>query len=106
MEKPTPRINSALREQYVDQTVRIIGKVSTFKDDMAVLETSDKGQVLVHLNGNNKWGSDYVEVIGKLTKEFALEEYKTNNLGNDLDLDLVEKVVQFSLKCPEMFLLD
>lgn len=33
---------------------------------------------------NNKWGSDYVEVIGKLTKEFALEEYKTNNLGNDL----------------------
>ena len=29
MDKPTPRINSALREQYVERTVRLSGKIVT-----------------------------------------------------------------------------
>lgn len=31
MEKPTPRINSELREKYVGQTVRLIGKLVSVK---------------------------------------------------------------------------
>lgn len=68
--KPTPRINSKLREKYVGTTVRISGKVvsvsavnkrlasgiefslfAQFAGDTAVIEATDHGQVLVKLNG-------------------------------------------------------
>lgn len=36
MEKPTPRVNSALREKYVGKTVRLVGKITSviIKKDM------------------------------------------------------------------------
>jgi replication factor A3 len=31
MEKPTPKVNSVLREKYVSKTVRLIGKIVSVK---------------------------------------------------------------------------
>ncbi|CDS07862.1 hypothetical protein LRAMOSA01811 [Lichtheimia ramosa] len=101
--KPTPRINSKLREKYVGTTVRISGKVVSFAGDTAVIEATDHGQVLVKLNGESQWGTEYVEVIGKIERDFSLTEFTSTNLGNDFDLDLANKVVEYSQKYPEMF---
>ncbi|KAL1926859.1 hypothetical protein VTP01DRAFT_5505 [Rhizomucor pusillus] len=103
MNKPTPRINASLQEKYVDKTVRIIGKVKSFAGDSAVLTTTDGGQVLVQLNGESQWGSEYMEVIGRVEKNFTIMEYKSTNLGNDFDMDLANKVVEYAQKCPEIF---
>ncbi|KAI9247603.1 replication factor A protein 3 [Helicostylum pulchrum] len=83
MDKPTPRINSSLREKYAGKTVRIIGKIVSLSGNTAVLNSTDHGQVLVHLNGESQWGTDYVEVIGQVEPDFTLREFKTSNLGND-----------------------
>ncbi|GAA5811209.1 hypothetical protein MFLAVUS_004640 [Mucor flavus] len=103
MDKPTPRINSGLREKYVGKTVRIIGKIVSLSGNTAVLNSTDHGQVLVHLNGESQWGTDYVEVIGQVEPDFTLREFKTSNLGNDFDLELADKVVEFSQRCSEIF---
>ncbi|KAI9316598.1 replication factor A protein 3 [Dichotomocladium elegans] len=84
MNKPTPRINSKLREKYAGRTVRIIGKVTSYSGETAVLETTDHGQILIKLNGEGRWGSDYVEVIGKLESDYSVSEFSTSNLGNNI----------------------
>ncbi|KAI8878990.1 replication factor A protein 3 [Backusella circina FSU 941] len=103
MDKPTPRINSKLREKYVGRTIRITGKVVSFAGDTAVLSASDGGQVLVQLNGESQWGTDYVEVIGQVESDFNIREFKSTNLGNNFDLALADRVIEFSQKCPELF---
>ncbi|CAO0794730.1 unnamed protein product [Mucor circinelloides] len=103
MEKPTARINSALREKFVGQTVRVSGKMISLSGNTAVVESTDNGQILVHLNGESQWGTDYIEVIGQVEPDFTLKEFKTTNLGNDFNLELANKVVEYSQKCPDMF---
>lgn len=44
----TPRINSALLERFVNQNVRIVGKVIALRGDTATLDSA--GNVLVHMN--------------------------------------------------------
>ncbi|KAI8072396.1 replication factor A protein 3 [Gongronella butleri] len=103
MNKPTPRINSQLREKYAGTTVRIAGKIHSYTGETAVLSTSDGGQVLVKLNDNSKWGSEYIEIIGRVEPDFSITEFDSLNLGNDFDLQLANKVVEYGQKFPEMF---
>ncbi|OBZ88362.1 Replication factor A protein 3 [Choanephora cucurbitarum] len=103
MDKPTPRINSALREKYVGRVVRLVGKLHSLSGNTAVLDASDHGQVMVKLNGESQWGTDYVEVIGQIESDYTLREFKTSNLGNSFDLDMANKVVEYSQKLPSMF---
>ena len=71
MDKPTPRINSSLRENYVERTVRIAGKILSvgpffsifvyvyryssvllqFTGETAVIEATDHGHVMIKVNG-------------------------------------------------------
>ena len=44
-----PRVNSALLSKNVNKTVRLVGSVLGLQGSQAVLEASDKGQVVVHL---------------------------------------------------------
>ncbi|KAI9258504.1 replication factor A protein 3 [Sporodiniella umbellata] len=103
MEKPTPRVNSNLREKYVGKTVRLIGKTVSFSANTAVLEATDNGHVLVKLNGESQWGTKFVEVIGQVEPDFTIREFKTTNIGDDFDLELANKVVLFAQQCPDMF---
>ena len=43
----TPRVNSALLERFVGQTVRLVGKVAQLRGETATLDSS--GNVLVHM---------------------------------------------------------
>merc|ERR1712070_140530 len=88
MEKPTPRVNSSLREKYVGKTVRLIGKTVSFNGNTAVLEATDNGHVLITINGESQWGTKYVEVIGQVENDFSIREFKTTNIGDEFDLEL------------------
>ncbi|KAI8141239.1 replication factor A protein 3-domain-containing protein [Fennellomyces sp. T-0311] len=83
MDKPTPRINSSLRENYVERTIRIAGKIVSFSGETAVIEATDHGHVMVKLNGENNWRGDFVEVIGRVEKDFSIMEFKSTSLGED-----------------------
>ncbi|KAI9265229.1 replication factor A protein 3 [Phascolomyces articulosus] len=103
MDKPTPRINSALRENYVEQTVRIVGKIQSFNGETAVIVASDQGHCMVKVNGENSWSGSYVEVIGRINKDYSITEFKSTSLGDDFDLELANKVVEYGQKYKEIF---
>ncbi|CAO3634702.1 unnamed protein product [Cunninghamella blakesleeana] len=81
----------------------MIGKIVSYTGETAVIQATDGGQVLVKLNGESQWGTDYVEVIGRVEKDFSIFEFKSCNLGNNFDLGLANKAVEYAQKCPEIF---
>ncbi|KAJ1980259.1 hypothetical protein H4R33_005524 [Dimargaris cristalligena] len=81
MEKPTPRVNSALLPNYINHSVRIVGKVIQIQGNKAVLEASDHGKVLVNLVPQNNIGSQYVEIIGLVQEDRSIQEFSSCNMG-------------------------
>ena len=45
-----PRINSSMFSKYQNRNVRIVGRTIGIQGSEALMETSDKGQVTVHLS--------------------------------------------------------
>ncbi|KAL0079522.1 replication factor A protein 3, partial [Phycomyces blakesleeanus] len=84
MEKPTPRINSGLRQKYIDKTVRLTGKVVSFTGESALVESSDGGQIIIKTNRDTTWGTSYVELIGRVEKDFTFTEFSSINLGENI----------------------
>ncbi|KAJ2368712.1 hypothetical protein H4S01_001440, partial [Coemansia sp. RSA 2610] len=48
MDKPTPRINASMIQQYTNSTVRLVGRVVQSQGGSFTLETSDGGSVRVN----------------------------------------------------------
>ncbi len=47
MESPA-RINSSLMPRYINKHVRLVGNLIGLEGQRAILETTDKGQVVIH----------------------------------------------------------
>lgn len=43
-------------------------------------------------NQESQWGSEYMEVIGRVEKNFTIMEYKSTNLGNDFGTFHLSKI--------------
>ncbi|PIL36612.1 hypothetical protein GSI_00301 [Ganoderma sinense ZZ0214-1] len=93
-EHRSPRVNKALIANYQGQTVRLIAKLTTFKDDVAIVETSDGGEVQVKLLRDFSPSSTYLEIIGQVTNERTIKMAGYLNMGDDVDMKLANQVVQ------------
>ncbi|KAM5540580.1 hypothetical protein V8D89_005611 [Ganoderma adspersum] len=90
----SPRVNKALMANYQGQTVRLVVKLTTFKDDVAIVETSDGGEVEVRLLRDFSPSSTYLEVIGQVTNERTIKMAGYVGMGDDVDMKLADQVVQ------------
>ncbi|EKM60258.1 uncharacterized protein PHACADRAFT_246128 [Phanerochaete carnosa HHB-10118-sp] len=94
----TPRVNSARMPDFQGQVVRLTGKVLRLSDasNEAVLQASDGGEVRVVLSNLNPtlMTDAYVEVVGKVAGNDELRALATIDLGNELDMGLVNYVVE------------
>ncbi|PVU99075.1 hypothetical protein BB559_001036 [Furculomyces boomerangus] len=81
MEKPTPRINSSL----------------------AILTTSDQGNLSVNLSQDCPITTTYVEIIGKVEPNLQISGYSSVALGNNFDLDAYNKLVIAAANNPSLF---
>ncbi|CCJ28562.1 unnamed protein product [Pneumocystis jirovecii] len=101
MDKPTPRINASLCEQFVDQTVRMIVKVKKLKGDTALVDSS--GLIEVHLNRDSNFieGNTF-EIIGKINPNLSINVLTSINFGKDIDFGAVDSVVEISHKYHEL----
>ncbi|KAG4301283.1 hypothetical protein PCK1_002593 [Pneumocystis canis] len=102
MDKPTPRINASLCEQFIDQTVRMIVKVKKLKGDTALVDCS--GLVEIHLNRDSNFieGNTF-EIIGKINPDLSVNVLTAINFEKDIDFEAVDSVVQVSYKYRELF---
>ncbi|GAA6017445.1 hypothetical protein JCM11491_006662 [Sporobolomyces phaffii] len=72
-------------------------------DEEAVLETTDAGQITVVLDPRTLIQDKFVETIGKYNGDMVIQELISQNLGEDIDLDLANKAVELSHTLPEVF---
>ncbi|KAI0696841.1 replication factor A protein 3 [Cytidiella melzeri] len=94
----SPRVNSARLGDYLSRTVRLTGKVLRFTDasNEVVLQASDGGEVrVIMISGSeSSMTSSFVEIIGIAQSPNSVKAQACLNLGDDLDLDLVNFVVE------------
>ncbi|KAK9703696.1 hypothetical protein K7432_010587 [Basidiobolus ranarum] len=103
MDKPTPRINSSMLSQYINTTVRIVGKVMQLQEPNALIESSDHGQISVSLNPGTTFTSQYVEIIGIVQQDLSVQELTSTSFGEDFDLDNYNSLVELTRKYTEIF---
>ncbi|KAI5801461.1 replication factor A protein 3 [Peziza echinospora] len=102
MNDQTPRVNAPLLERFVNQTVRLVGKVISLRGETATLDAS--GQVLVHLNSGTHWSVGHaVEVIAKVQQDLSLRVLTSIDLGTDVDFNAVDAVVDATHRYKEIF---
>ncbi|KAK4702032.1 replication factor A3, partial [Phenoliferia sp. Uapishka_3] len=109
MDRPTPRVNSSLLEKYGQPNsssgdpIRITGKVERLDGNSAVIEASDQGHVTVKLSPEANFSEAYVEVIGKVAQDLTVQELTSVNMGENLDMSLVEQAVNLTQAYPGIF---
>ncbi|KDN52235.1 replication factor A protein 3 [Tilletiaria anomala UBC 951] len=104
----TPHINSARLGSFAGRTVRVIGKVERVEGNVVMLKSSDEGLIEVSIAnlGEHDWPNlQYVEIIGKVSKSGdVLQEFSTIEMtGPELDMKLVDRLVAFEEKLPDVF---
>ncbi|OSD01439.1 replication factor A protein 3 [Trametes coccinea BRFM310] len=93
-ENRSPRVNKALMEKFKGQTVRLIAKLKSFRDDVAIVEASDGGEVEVKVLKDFQGDSLYVEIIGQVADERTIKMKGFIPLGDSVDMKLADDVVQ------------
>jgi hypothetical protein len=98
-----PRVNSALLASYIDQNIRLVGKVSSIIDGKVTLETSDQRYVPINSRIISAGAPDMqdvyvvgnvVEVVGAVRSDGTIEEFNALNFGKDFDLNNYNKLVE------------
>ncbi|BGP17714.1 hypothetical protein JCM10213_005294 [Rhodosporidiobolus nylandii] len=104
MDRPTPRVNAERLAQYPEgKVVRLVGKVVNLTDDAAILEASDGGQVTVKLGSLSGLSDTFVEVVGKVTGSNSMNELSSLNLGDNIDMEAANKVVELTHQYPDVY---
>ncbi|RKP28080.1 replication factor A protein 3, partial [Syncephalis pseudoplumigaleata] len=76
MDKATHRVDSSMLRDHTGETVRLVGKVLQLQPpNRALLEAADGGQVTVQLTNDSTIGTRFVEVIGRVLPDGAVQEF-------------------------------
>ncbi|KAI5968761.1 hypothetical protein CANMA_002197 [Candida margitis] len=121
MEATTKRIDATLLQQNQNNLVRIIGKCESYDTSTQQAILISNGSVKLDLSSatqdgagndgdNNGDGALQVnknyEIIGKVShnpSDLKVHVYSVVSLTDNLNLNAVEKLVQYTYKVPELF---
>ncbi|KIP12337.1 hypothetical protein PHLGIDRAFT_17705 [Phlebiopsis gigantea 11061_1 CR5-6] len=94
----SPLVNSARLPDYQNKTVRLPCEVirSDPNANEVVVKASDGGQVRVKLVGGVTMKKGFFEVVGNVVNNEAIKAHAIIDLGENLDLSLVDFVVEKS----------
>ncbi|KAL1409691.1 hypothetical protein Q8F55_003687 [Vanrija albida] len=93
---PEPRVNSKYLSQHRGQVVRLTAKVVRLVGDTATVEASDGGEIGITLSRDMHIEDTYVEIIGNVKEDLSIRALTSINLGNALDMNAVNAVVEYS----------
>ncbi|WFD27020.1 hypothetical protein MNAN1_002014 [Malassezia nana] len=104
MSQAIPLTNSSQMASRANQEVRMIGRVMKVSGNILLLEASDRGTVEVTLQVDQAPASQYVEVIGRVSRTGdSVMQHALLSLGDNLDLSLVEHLVALTPQYPSLF---
>ncbi|KAH9933050.1 replication factor A protein 3 [Fomitopsis serialis] len=90
----SPRVNATRLAEYIGRTVRLTCKVVRSQSDVAIVQAPDGGEVSVRLTKGADITAPFIEVIGAVVDAGTVRMLACINLGDDLDMDLVNDVVE------------
>ncbi|KAL7752014.1 hypothetical protein RI367_002542 [Sorochytrium milnesiophthora] len=93
------RINSSLMSQFTNKFVAVPGRVVSVEQAAVTLETSDKGQITVHLNQRlphqtPNFTSKFVEVLGTVKPDGTLNMISFSCWDDSVDLDNIDQMIR------------
>ncbi|KAF8629423.1 hypothetical protein AX15_003472 [Amanita polypyramis BW_CC] len=97
-ELTSPRVNAALFPQYVGKAIRLVCKIVSVQDDMAIVQVSDGGELHVQMTRDQHIGDSgpFVELIGNVIDATTLRLMTCINLGQELDMSIVEGAIRLT----------
>ncbi|KIY50970.1 replication factor A protein 3 [Fistulina hepatica ATCC 64428] len=97
MSSYAPRVNSKRMQSFRAKPVRLICKIENISGSSATVTTSDGGEVAVKLTPD--FGMEqgpYLEIIGNVVDDTTLKMMTFMNMGQDLDMKLVDDAIELS----------
>ncbi|KAJ6547552.1 hypothetical protein B0H19DRAFT_953877 [Mycena capillaripes] len=89
----TIRVNSALLPRFVGKAIRLTCRPSKLTAAGWTVLACDGGEVTVTLLSDQLSPDAYFEVIGTVLNPTTIKMHRNVNLGNDLDMDLVNDTI-------------
>ncbi|TFK73508.1 replication factor A protein 3 [Pluteus cervinus] len=91
------RVNSARLADYQGQMVRLACRVGKLSDGNATVVAADGGEVSILIGRLPvlEISDHFIEVIGKVENATTIRMLNLVNLGNELDLGLVNDTIEF-----------
>ncbi|KAG0366177.1 hypothetical protein BGX24_003820 [Mortierella sp. AD032] len=99
----TKRINSAMLQSNIGETVRFVGELKGRQDNVATFLSSDKGTVMVHMSDGAQYGTKYMEIIGTVNGDRSINEMTSSNFGHSFDLETYDAMIVKAQKFPSVF---
>ncbi|KAL9116466.1 MAG: hypothetical protein Q9187_007010 [Circinaria calcarea] len=79
----TPRINAQYLESFINQTVRIVGKVVSLRGEIATLDA--QGSINIHLNRDSHLTVNHAaEIVGKVQQDLSVKVLQATDFGSNL----------------------
>ncbi|KAI9755077.1 MAG: DEAD-box ATP-dependent RNA helicase [Chaenotheca gracillima] len=97
----TPRVLAPYLENFVNQTVRIVGKVVQTEGDQII---DAGGNITAHLNRESHLTlNNAVEIVGKVNPDLSVKVLVATDFGSNLDMKAVSAVVDATHRYKEIF---
>ncbi|KAJ7940650.1 replication factor A protein 3 [Mycena leptocephala] len=87
------RVNSSLLPRFVGKTVRLVCRPLKLTAAGWTVQACDGGEVTVTLLSDQLSPDEYFEVIGSVTNATTIKMFRCMDLGNDLDMALVNDTI-------------
>ncbi|KAL2119129.1 hypothetical protein VTJ04DRAFT_6089 [Mycothermus thermophilus] len=101
----SPRITCAYLNSYVGKNVTIVGKVIQLRGDEALIDAD--GNITAHLNREAHLAPGHgVQIIGKVNPDLSIKVLNSIDLGENVDFNLANTVVEISHQYRHLFAYD
>ncbi|CAI4214811.1 unnamed protein product [Parascedosporium putredinis] len=92
----------ALEGAYTGQNVMVVGRVLQLRGDSALLDS--QGNVNLTLNRDSQLvNGNAAQIIGKVNPDLSVKVSVAKDLGNNLDFDLYQSVVEATQQIKPIF---
>ncbi|KAI1736654.1 replication factor A protein 3 [Xylaria scruposa] len=100
-----PRICASMLPTYVGRVVIIVGKVLELRGESALLDANGEVDIILNIASRLTTGNA-AQIIGKINPDLSVKVYQTKDLGNNVDLEIAQMVVEITHKYKEVYIFD
>jgi replication factor A3 len=82
----TPIVNSTTLQHHINKMVLLPGTCTTMDSQSAIINSTDQGQVQIHLMPGSKLSQGNVLVLGKVGEDLSIQEVDTTVMNGSFGI--------------------